>query len=166
MSEQTDFEKIRIHVSPTRAICGRHGEVFRAKWPLGYLPYIGESLKVFLEKPSVVVKVQMIVNGDSPELVQAGTLLDQTQAVEFLLDQRPLCCQLEPNELFDMLQHVNNKHNVWDSSRCALCGKIGPGASYRRSPPNARDMAPAGIWVHVCLACVCGVSGVWGRSSN
>jgi len=147
---------LKLNLDVTRVICGRHGEVFRPRWRAGYPMFVSIGLECLMSQPDIVERVEGAVRalkiGNGTPRVE-----NEIQAVEHMLGVRPLCCQLPPRDLYDVLLEVNQKANVWEVGRCSLCGGKRPGALYRKAPPTVKAVNPAGSYPHVCLACVCGL---------
>lgn len=70
-----------ITLEPRRVICARHGEPFRINWPAGYIPFMLHALERVLQQEGFSA--------------YAG---NQVENIDALLDQRPLCCRMSPDD--------------------------------------------------------------------
>lgn len=145
----------RINLTPKLTLCARHGEVFRATWPAGYNEYIHRAFKAFIRKQENIDAANGLLDTATMELRERRGITTIGRAIEYMLEKRPLCCHLERNELYAILVEVNRAVGVWPVHCCALCGRVGPGARYRKVPENGA-LVQLGEYDHVCLACVCG----------
>ncbi len=118
-----------IELSPTRVICSRHGEVFRAHWPQGYAVF---ALQAF----------EHVVKQEGFAAYADGKI----GAAQALLDERPLCCRLSPETLLQVYVACG----VGRSSRCAHCREVAAGTPYRCSLPENRVEA----FAHLCFRCI------------
>ncbi|MBU0847600.1 hypothetical protein KKH23_10480 [Patescibacteria group bacterium] len=151
---------IRLDIDPSHAICDRHKELFQQHWPVGYLEFVSLAVQHFLKKPEVAERVQRL-RDETPALRQRGGPVDEASIITYLLTQKlahePLCCQLLPETLYDILIEVDKHKAVWASHCCVLCGLMAPCIGRPKIPLNG-DISPlSGHYEHVCLACVCGV---------
>lgn len=90
----------QIELPHTRVICGRHGEPFRAEWPKGYALFCVNGLKAVMESESFTKEC-----GGDVDLVNG------------LLDQKPICCRLSPDELVSLYESCGIGH----LGTCAAC---------------------------------------------
>lgn len=137
----------QITVNPLQAMCARHGEVFKPRWPAGYAHYAIVGLQALLEDEAFMKEVAALLG--------EGTTLDG--AVSHLLRKRPLCCRLGADTLYAVYNDVNANVHVWDARHCNLCKRHRPGCAFRRTPasPLLRlGGVKLGGWKHVCLRCV------------
>jgi len=137
---------MELTLTPTQTICGRHGEAFKPNWPTGYPLFAQLCMQALLAQ-----------KGFQEELERFGAtegLTSIMDAFSAITHKRPMCCRLTPTTLLAVYREVNQRAGVWADGTCSLCGKHAPGCEYRKAPPNARSMAPAATWPHVCLACI------------
>lgn len=143
-----------IVLEPLSVICGRHGEMFKPKWPLGYSTFTITLLQAALADPDFEAKV--VALKEDPAIPDVTT---PTQAINYLLASIPLCCRVTPAALYDVYMQINTAERVWPARHCTLCGKHGPGCVFRRTPPNPKKERLAPVlgtpFKHVCLRCVC-----------
>ena len=148
----------QLELDVTKVICGRHGEIFRYRWPTGYPEFVTIALECFFSQPELIARIEQYVKDPANNIGDGCiTAANEMIAVTAMLTKKPLCCQLPPRDLYDVLVEVAQKTNAWGRDVCELCGHRGPGARYRKTPPQVQDTAPRGYYRHVCLACVAGV---------
>lgn len=141
-----DPDRIKVNATPDVVMCGRHGEPFRARWPVGYPRF-------------ALLLIERVF--DTDEFCQAVEAMRQArglcaeEAVQALLHDRPLCCRLTPGGLLEVYNTVQRAEPVWQTGRCELCGEVGLGGPYRRARPTVQAATPMGTYNHVCLHCVC-----------
>lgn len=141
-----DNEKILLN--PTDVICGRHGEVFKARWPLGYPIFSIMALERVLAQPDFGSAVTRLM--EDPDVPDVTTL---AAAVRYQLASIPLCCRLPKAELLDLYNEINTKEHIWPHRHCDLCKRQRPGGPYRRMP--GKNVSAYKNFKHVCLRCVC-----------
>lgn len=130
-------------------ICGRHGEVFKPRWPLGYPAFSILAFQALLERPEFSAAVKRLVDDEAITDVTAPMA-----GVQYLLATRPICCRLPPDTLLEVYGQVNKAENVWSARHCSICSRHRPGSAYRM-PPTTRVLNPRiKDWKHVCLRCV------------
>ncbi len=134
-----------VLLSPPRVICGRHGEVFRERWPLGYPLFVATAMDCLNHNRSFASAVQARQAAEDEHL---------TDSINYFLSRAPICCRLSKPELLEVLEMVAKKSHPWERARCYLCRRHAKGARYRKKAPTARDGPDMAAWGHVCLHCV------------
>ena len=145
-------EHTQITINPLQAMCARHGEVFKPRWPSGYPQYAVVGLQALLADEAFMKEVTALL---AEGLLAEGTTLDG--AVSHLLRKRPLCCRLGADTLYAVYNDVNANCHTWEARHCNLCKRHRPGCAFRRTPasPLLRlGWAKLTGWKHVCLHCV------------
>ena len=114
-----------ITMEPHRVICKLHGEPFRANWPAGYVPF----LLFALDK----------VMGQEEFVAYAG---GEVAKVNALLDERPLCCRLSPDDRLEAW----SKTGLGQRGFCRVC----------RQPANVVTIpiGAGGLPHAVCFICM------------
>lgn len=112
-----------INLEPRRVICALHGEPFRERWPEGYTQF-------------VLVAIDRVLNQDGFAAYADG----KVEAINALLDARPLCCRMSP------------EHRLEAYARCG----VGRDGFCRVCRKTARVVSmPLGAMPHaVCFLCL------------
>jgi hypothetical protein len=120
-----------IELEHRRVMCGLHGEPLRAQWPLGYAIF---TLKAF--------ETVCSAEGWAEEMksaYQAGAQTDK-EAVERLLDRRPLCCRMTADDLHSLYVETG----IGRLATCQGCFATSLGTEYRTVRKTFR---------HLCFNC-------------
>ncbi len=80
----------QIELTPQRIICGRHGEIFKANWPVGYAWFVTIGMEALVCDKTFAALVKQAIE---------DTGVVKEEAVNFLLKIKPLCCHLTPADL-------------------------------------------------------------------
>jgi len=136
----------QIDLTPEKVICGRHGEMFAANWPNGYPVFAALAFECLLFQETFQTEVRGLCGSGG---------VDEIDAAEALLGTKPVCCRLPKDDLLAIYLEVHKKSGVFEPAVCALCGKRGPGAPYRKVPPGSPLSDAADARSHVCVRCVC-----------
>ena len=140
--------------------CSMHLEPFRPRMPLGFVTF---ALELW---PRV---------RDIPEFDKAtGDFMSKAWK---LLEQKPMCCRVEPDVLYQCYLAVDRKIGVWHRERCRICGNgqgLGCELLVRTAERVSRTVRghgtaaaaaplPAGQKVikHGCLRCVSTGNGLF-----
>ena len=148
-------DKNQLNLTPLTTICGRHGELFRAGWPKGYTTFIAIGLECLLADPFFAAEVKKVMAGEHAECVFVKE--GEVAAIEALLNVKPMCCRIPPDDLRQVLIEVAEKSGCWEKKICNICGWKGHGAKYRKVAPSVKSTSPVGQHNHVCITCVSGV---------
>ena len=134
MSELADSP--RIDISSERIICPRHGEPFRATWPLGYIRFSLVLMDDIWQNDRVIRAAKRIQGHDGP--------IDP-KVIEGVLDIMPACCQVTDSQLL----RAYALSELGSVGRCRHCGKKRRGTRYK-----SRVGAEIISHRHVCFHCV------------
>ena len=136
----------QMNLEPSQVMCGRHGEPFKHKWPLGFPLF---AVTVFER-----LMLKQAFQEEAKALAMANGLSDP-DSILILLNTVPACCRIPPRELLAVYFEVNQQAKVWEVDTCSLCGKRGAGSPYREAAPGSFESGTIGSWDHLCLRCVC-----------
>lgn len=89
-----------IQLEPRRVICKLHGEAFRANWPAGYTTFLLFALDKVLRQEGFAA--------------YAG---GKVEAINGLLDERPLCCRMSPEDRLEAYA----KSGIGTRGFCRIC---------------------------------------------
>lgn len=142
MTEEKPFGPETLHLSFDRMLCSRHGETFRASWPLGMPSWMLMAFKKYGESAEFGKAVEGL-NGKEAH----------NRAIEDHLDEKPLCCRLDPEDVFSIwieMHQMLGEKSLWKRSLCYHCKKFVIGGPYQtrtalRGTENFR---------HLCLRCI------------
>jgi len=132
------LQKSPIVILPNQTLCTFHKQLFLSKWPRGHDIYFSKGLR-FLNRNAAFVSA----THDSP------------QGVIVSLNVKPMCCWLLGNELWEMLQEVEEAESkkkiiqdpLWPIAECGYCHKTDFGAPY--VPFVCQKQA----YEHLCIRC-------------
>ena len=127
-----------------RVWCPRHGEPFRAKWPLGAPVFAIMAVADLLEH-SASFQAEIRRAEDEQRLTFP-------RAVEAALDQKPACCRFNKNALLALYLKAGvegRKEPVFTRGSCFNCKRGAVGGPYRIQSGSVVVPIP-----HVCLRCV------------
>ncbi len=131
MSKELEYEFFHV-------CCDRHGEPFRKKWPAAW--------------PTFVVLAHAAILGREDFCLEAGGKLFNVLS---LLDKKPICCRLSPEELLRLFLDANLKLNSkgtgspWKIARCQGCQKKRLG-----SPYQLKNRRGTQVYDHFCFHCM------------
>lgn len=131
-----------VDMKHERIFCTRHGEIFRAKWPSGFLLFALPSIQYLLEQDGYF-------QAEVKKRTDAGD--EFPRACEKVLDEKPVCCRLPSRVLVERYEYAGcQKGNpVFVEAKCFNCRKVAVGAPYRISHGSTTQYIP-----HVCVRCV------------
>lgn len=121
----------RIDLTFERALCGRHGEAFRAEWPSGYPTFLLHAWQ----------KLDLLA--DAPE----GLTLEHAIAwAMYELGERPMCCRFKREELLSLYEGCRK----WKRRVCKRCHQIRTGSKLTVTRPDGTTRKLG----HTCLRCL------------
>ena len=131
-------ETVRLELTPDRTICAIHGELFAHNWPVGYPTFAVMAFQKLIDSKRFMDKLE-------------GKFPKNIDAVHKELDKSPVCCQLHPSALIEVLMRVNGEDKVWEKKKCRGCNRMRCGTVYRMTGSIGR---PKKTFSHLCLSCV------------
>lgn len=136
----------QMSLVPAQVMCGRHGEPFKCRWPLGFPLFAVTVFERLMMKQGFQEEAKALATANG---------LSDPDSILILLNTVPACCRIPPRELLAVYFEVNQKVGAWETDTCNLCGKRGAGSHYRKAAPGTLESGTIGSWDHVCLRCVC-----------
>jgi hypothetical protein len=119
---------VEVDLTSPRIVCPRHGEAFRAQWPIGFMPF---SVAVF----------EALVSDE----VFANDVGESTAAIEGALDQRPICERINKTAL--LRAYVDS--GIGAEGHCDNCQTDALGTPYSFSNPSGKVEVG-----HLCFQCL------------
>lgn len=129
MATTTDKQPAKLEMH--RVICTRHGEVFRHRWPRGYVRFCTIGFK-------------LVVDGERFAAATEG----KVEEIGPQLDITPICCRLSDEQLLSVYEQTR----VGRRRRCGLCKRKRDGTSYRIE--QSAGSSKFFVIPHVCFRCV------------
>lgn len=117
-----------VELTFERALCARHGEPFRARWPKGYPIFMVKAFQVVASKPEIAEAVE-------------GNISRITE----LLDERPMCERLTRDEMLGLYGDAG----IGSMAVCDNCRRMALGTPFSRTV-GGQVMKDD----HVCFECV------------
>ncbi len=125
-------EEIKLEMSVGHFLCNRHGEPFRTRWPLGYITFSTELLRLSVQVPK-------LVKATRGNITRLPSVIETTR--------RALCCWVPAS----MLLEVYRQSNVGVNGRCDVCGQSRLGTAQLLLSAVGRER----LVDHICFQCVC-----------
>lgn len=116
------------------SLCPMHGEIFRKRWPAGYLPF---SVKI----------MEHIIQGVYPELVEE--VEGDARRIPEALKRKPACCRIDRKLLGEIVLFADSVSHFLVEQVCTYCHRRGLGQEMMYKNHWGRVK----VVNHVCVNC-------------